>query len=152
MGYCSDPLNGAQEARRVKDKALTDFRYGHLVTTSSRSPIPPSTAPSARVGPLASGVTGFHDVTGGDGRCVLQGPEHIHRSFAAEAGVPALPMAVRGTRAILRPEHHFPRRGTVDIIVGEAVRPLGTGWAAAVALQRAKRDAVLHLSGEPDVE
>jgi hypothetical protein len=24
MGYCSDPLNGVQEARRVKDKALTD--------------------------------------------------------------------------------------------------------------------------------
>jgi 1-acyl-sn-glycerol-3-phosphate acyltransferase len=71
---------------------------------------------------------------------------------AAEAGVPALPVAVRGTRAILRPEHHFPRRGAVDIIVGEPIRPSGAGWAAAVELQRAARDAVLHLSGEPDVE
>ncbi len=24
MGYCADQLNGVQEARRVKDKALTD--------------------------------------------------------------------------------------------------------------------------------
>jgi 1-acyl-sn-glycerol-3-phosphate acyltransferase len=71
---------------------------------------------------------------------------------AAEAGVPALPVAVHGTRAILRPEHHFPRRGTVDIVVGEPIRPSGAGWAAAVELQRAARDAVLHLSGEPDAE
>ena len=27
-----------------------------------------------------------------------------------------------------------------------------TDWAAAVGLQRAARDAVLRLSGEPDVE
>ncbi len=35
-----------------------------LVTTSSQSPVPPSTA-STRVGPPASGVTDFRDVTGG---------------------------------------------------------------------------------------
>src|ERR1700760_2616225 len=41
------------------------FRYGYLVTPSSQSPVPPSTAPPTRVRPLASGVTDFHDVTGG---------------------------------------------------------------------------------------
>jgi 1-acyl-sn-glycerol-3-phosphate acyltransferase len=71
---------------------------------------------------------------------------------AAEAGVPVVPVAIRGTRAILRPEHHFPRRGSVDITIGAPVQPIGTDWVAAVKLQRAVRDAVLRLSGEPDVE
>lgn len=71
---------------------------------------------------------------------------------AAEAGVPAVPVAIRGTRAILRPEHHFPRRGAVDIVIGDPVRPSGTDWAAATKLQRAARNAVLRLSGEQDGE
>jgi 1-acyl-sn-glycerol-3-phosphate acyltransferase len=71
---------------------------------------------------------------------------------AAQAGVPAVPIAIRGTRAMLRPEHHFPRRGAVDITIGRPVQPLGTDWTAAVGLQRAARAAVLRLSGEPDVE
>jgi 1-acyl-sn-glycerol-3-phosphate acyltransferase len=71
---------------------------------------------------------------------------------AAQTGVPVVPVAIRGTRTILRPQHHFPRRGAVDITVGESIRPSGTDWAAAVELQRAVRNAVLELSGEPDVE
>jgi 1-acyl-sn-glycerol-3-phosphate acyltransferase len=71
---------------------------------------------------------------------------------AAQAGVPAVPVAIRGTRAILRPEHQFPRRGAVDITIGGPVQPAGTDWAAAVKLQRTAREAVLRLSGEPDVE
>ena len=54
------------------------FRYGYLVTTSSQSPVPPSTAPSTRVGPPASGVTDFHDLTGG----VYKARERIHRGVA----------------------------------------------------------------------
>ena len=71
---------------------------------------------------------------------------------AARAGVPVVPVAIRGTRAILRPEHHFPRWGAVDITIGQPVQPVGTDWAAAVGLQRKARDAVLRLSAEPDVE
>ena len=71
---------------------------------------------------------------------------------AAETGVPVVPVGIRGTRTILRPEHHFPRRGAVDIAVGEPIWPSGTDWAAAVELQHAARNAVLDLSGEPDVE
>lgn len=71
---------------------------------------------------------------------------------AAEAGVPVVPLAIRGTRAILRPEHHFPRKGAVDIVVAEPIQPTGTDWAAAVGLQRVARDAILHICGEPDVE
>lgn len=71
---------------------------------------------------------------------------------AAQAGAPAVPIAIGGTRAILRPGHRFPRRGVVDITIGAPIRPLGTDWAAAVELQRGAREAVLRLSGEPDVE
>jgi 1-acyl-sn-glycerol-3-phosphate acyltransferase len=71
---------------------------------------------------------------------------------AAQSGVPVVPVAIRGTRTILRPEHRFPRRGAVDIAAGEPIWPSGTEWAAAVELQRAARNAVLDLSGEPDVE
>jgi 1-acyl-sn-glycerol-3-phosphate acyltransferase len=73
-------------------------------------------------------------------------------AVAAQSGVPVVPVAIRGTRTILRPEHHFPRRGAVDIAVGEPIRTSGTDWAAAVELQHAARNAVLGLSGEPDVE
>jgi 1-acyl-sn-glycerol-3-phosphate acyltransferase len=71
---------------------------------------------------------------------------------AAQTGVPGVPIAIRGTRTILRPEHHFPRRGAIDITVGEPIWPSGTDWAAAIELQRAARNAILRLSGEPDVE
>ena len=71
---------------------------------------------------------------------------------AARTGVAVAPVGIRGTRTILRPEHHFPRRGAIDITVGEPIRPSGDSWTAAVELQRATRNAVLALSGEPDVE
>ncbi|ORV61533.1 acyl-phosphate glycerol 3-phosphate acyltransferase [Mycobacterium europaeum] len=71
---------------------------------------------------------------------------------AAQTGVPVAPVAIRGTRTVLRPEHHFPRRGAIDITVGEPINPSGNSWTAAVELQRAVREAVLRLSGEPDVE
>ncbi|WP_102417934.1 AMP-binding protein [Mycobacterium sp. 4858] len=71
---------------------------------------------------------------------------------AARTGVAVTPVGIRGTRTILRPEHHFPRHGAIDITVGEPIRPSGNSWTAAVELQRAAREAILLLSGEPDVE
>ena len=71
---------------------------------------------------------------------------------AAQAGVPAIPLAIRGTRAMYRPEHRFPQRGAIDIAIGQPVEAMGTDWAAAVRLQHAAREAVLRLSGETDVE
>ncbi len=73
-------------------------------------------------------------------------------AVAAQTGVPVVPVAIRGTRTILRPEHHFPRRGAVEIVVAPPIRSSGTDWAAAVELQRAARKVVLDLSGEADVE
>src|ERR671932_425471 len=74
-------------ARRERQRALQSwsslersrssrtFRYGYLVTTSPQSRAPPSTAPSQRVRPPASGVAHFRGVTGG----VYKARERIHR-------------------------------------------------------------------------
>ena len=45
---------------------------------------------------------------------------------AADTGAPVVAVAIRGTRTILQPEHHFPRRGAIDIVVGEPIWPSGT--------------------------
>ena len=53
------------------------FRYGYLVTTSPQLSVPPSAAPSWKVGSLTSGVTNSHGVTGG----VYKTRERIHRDI-----------------------------------------------------------------------
>ncbi|WP_245998717.1 AMP-binding protein [Nocardia pseudobrasiliensis] len=71
---------------------------------------------------------------------------------AAQAAAPVLPVGIRGTRTILRPEHGYPRRGAIAIALAHPLRAANTDWTEAVRLQRTARDAVLHLSGEPDIE
>jgi 1-acyl-sn-glycerol-3-phosphate acyltransferase len=70
---------------------------------------------------------------------------------AARAGVPVVPIAVQGTRPILRPGHRFPRHGTIHVVVDAPLQPTGTDWAAAVHLQHAARASILHHCGEPDL-
>ena len=53
------------------------FRYGYLVTTSPQLSDLPSTAPSLKVGSLASGISDSHGVTGG----VYKTRERIHRGI-----------------------------------------------------------------------
>lgn len=71
---------------------------------------------------------------------------------AAQAGVPIVPIAIRGTRSILQPGHRFVRRGAIHVAVEHPVQPMGTDWAAAVALQHATRATILRRCGEPDIE
>jgi 1-acyl-sn-glycerol-3-phosphate acyltransferase len=70
---------------------------------------------------------------------------------AAEAGVPVVPVTIRGSRSILRAGSWFPHAGTVSVRVGEPVMPAGTDWAAAVQLRDAARAAILHHVAEPDL-
>ena len=51
---------------------------------------------------------------------------------AAEAGVPVVPVSIRGTRSILRDGHWFPRRGIITVTIGKPIAPEGRGWAAAI--------------------
>ena len=70
---------------------------------------------------------------------------------AAEAGVPVVPVTIRGTRSILRDGQWFPRHGTIGVTVGPALRPDGTDWAAAVRLRDTARAEILRHCGEPDL-
>ncbi len=83
-------------------------------------------------------------------------PFHMGAFAAAvEAGVPVLPITIRGTRSMLRSESGFPRRGTITVVVG---KPLDPGqaktadlWAASVQLRDAVRLEILRHCGEPDL-
>lgn len=76
---------------------------------------------------------------------------------AAEAGVPVVPIAIRGTRSILRNRSWLPRRGSIQIHVGQPIEPPPTGaagtdaWSAAVTLRDAARAHILKHCGEPDL-
>jgi len=75
----------------------------------------------------------------------------ITRRLAAEAGVPIVPVTIRGTRSILRPDQWFPRRGTVAVTIGTPAPPEGADWAAAIRLRDAARAEILRHCGEPDL-
>jgi 1-acyl-sn-glycerol-3-phosphate acyltransferase len=70
---------------------------------------------------------------------------------AAEAGVPVVPLTIRGTRSILRPDHWFPRRGTIGITISRPILPGAADWAAALKLRDAARAEILRHCGEPDL-
>lgn len=71
--------------------------------------------------------------------------------IAAAADMPVLPVAVRGTRSVLRDGDWFPRRGVIQILAGPLIRPEGKDWTAAVALRNRARAEILARCGEPDL-
>ena len=72
-------------------------------------------------------------------------------SIACAAGADVRPIAIRGTRSILRGEQWFPRRGGVNVEVLEPVEPGGQDFAAAIKLRDRVRQAILAHCGEPDM-
>jgi 1-acyl-sn-glycerol-3-phosphate acyltransferase len=70
---------------------------------------------------------------------------------AAQAGIPAVPVTIRGTRMILRCDQWFPRRGRISVKVGEPLFPDGNDFDAAVRLRDRCRAIILERSGEPDL-
>ena len=71
---------------------------------------------------------------------------------ATDAGVPIVPVGIRGSRDVVRPGGRLPRHGAVRVAVGDPIAPAGRGWAATLALRDQARTAILTLSGEPDLE
>ena len=78
--------------------------------------------------------------------------------IAAEAGVPVIPIAIRGTRSILRADNWLPRRGSIHIDIGPAIRPRDIekkagkdSWKVAIALREQCRKSILRHCGEPDL-
>jgi 1-acyl-sn-glycerol-3-phosphate acyltransferase len=70
---------------------------------------------------------------------------------AAQAGIPVVPIALRGIRSVLRDGTWYLRRAAVTVNIGAPVAPEGEDWAAAVKLRDAVRADILRHCGEPDL-
>ncbi|MGR4870663.1 AMP-binding protein [Variovorax sp. LARHSF232] len=71
-------------------------------------------------------------------------------SAAAQAGVPVVPVTIRGTRSVLRDGQWFPRRVPIDVMVSAPIRPDGDDWSASIRLRDAVRAEILNRCAEPD--
>ncbi len=72
-------------------------------------------------------------------------------SVAAKAGVPVVPVAIRGARSMLRGSDWFPYRGAASIRFGAAIRPAGSEWRDVMLLRDQVRAEILRHCGEPDL-
>jgi acyl carrier protein len=73
---------------------------------------------------------------------------------AAKTGLPIVPIAIRGSRSILRGSTKRPQRSAIAISIGEPIFPqLATKdtWDQAIALRDAARAHILRHCGEPDL-
>ena len=75
---------------------------------------------------------------------------------AAESGLPIVPIAIRGTRTVLRDGSWFPRYGQIDIQVGEPIRipaekRADDNWNQVLWLHDETRKYILHHCGEQDL-
>ncbi len=72
---------------------------------------------------------------------------------AARSGRAIVPIAIHGTRSILRAGSWLPRRGAVRVVIGDPVAPDAAlpEWPGAIALRDAARRHILGHCGEPDL-
>jgi len=77
---------------------------------------------------------------------------------AVRTSMPVIPIAIRGTRSILRAGSWFPRHGTISVTIGQPISPdtVAGGpkqdtWTAALALRDNTRQWILMHCGEPDL-
>jgi acyl carrier protein len=91
-------------------------------------------------------------------------PFHLGAFFiAAKTNLPVVPIAIRGTRSILRADTWLPNQGTIQVIVGDPIIPYtllakdtkittdSDLWSLAKQLRDAARKQILKNSGEPDL-
>ena len=71
-------------------------------------------------------------------------------AVATQAAVPVVPIAIRGTRSVLRDGQWLPRRGKIAVEIGEALMPEKADFTAAVKLRDHARAFILDHCGEPD--
>lgn len=71
---------------------------------------------------------------------------------AADAGCPVIPLALKGTRRMLRDGQLIPRRGSVSLWVGDPLLPAGASFRDLVALRDAAREIIGAQSGEVILE
>ena len=72
-------------------------------------------------------------------------------AIAARAGVPVVPVAIRGVRSMLRGDDWFPYRGAAGITFCAPIRPAGPEWRHVMLLRDEVRRTILQHCGEPDL-
>ena len=71
---------------------------------------------------------------------------------AVETGTPVVPVAIRGTRAVLRDKTWIPRPGPIAFEIGAPIAPAGSEWRDVVALRDQVADYVAERCGEPRLD
>ena len=82
-------------------------------------------------------------------------PFHMGAFLAAvKSHRPVVPITIRGSRSMLRERNWFPRRGEIEMIIGDpiAVEPGDDEWQIATRLKDKVRAEILSNCGEPDLE
>jgi hypothetical protein len=70
---------------------------------------------------------------------------------AAQAKAPLVPVAIRGTRSLLRSGQWFPRWAALRVTIGTPLTSQGSDWSAIIKLRDEARGQILGLCGEPDL-
>jgi 1-acyl-sn-glycerol-3-phosphate acyltransferase len=68
---------------------------------------------------------------------------------AAETGTPVAPLALRGTRRVLRDGVWLPRPGHIHLWIGPAIVPESRAWNAVLTLRERTAEAIAAHCGEP---
>ncbi|MBV1786633.1 AMP-binding protein [Marinobacterium sp. D7] len=73
---------------------------------------------------------------------------------AVDAGIPVIPVAISGTRSILRGQRWYGYRGEICVVIGIPLYPdkEGERWTRALTLRDAARAHILRHCHEPDLE
>jgi 1-acyl-sn-glycerol-3-phosphate acyltransferase len=78
---------------------------------------------------------------------------------AARLSLPIIPVAIRGTRSILRSDSWFPRHGSITVRIGSPIYPVSSPadsnkdfWTIALSLRHKTRQWLLSHCGEPNLE
>jgi 1-acyl-sn-glycerol-3-phosphate acyltransferase len=72
--------------------------------------------------------------------------------IAVETGVPIVPIALAGTRRVLRPGTRLPKPGPIELWIGEPIAPTGSDWRSMVELRDRVVDAIAGHCGEPRMD
>jgi 1-acyl-sn-glycerol-3-phosphate acyltransferase len=71
---------------------------------------------------------------------------------AAETGRPVVPLALRGTRHVLRDGRWLPRPGPISLWIGEPAWPASKGWEAVLDLRDRTVESIAARCGEPRLD
>ncbi|HLF41269.1 MAG TPA: 1-acyl-sn-glycerol-3-phosphate acyltransferase, partial [Acidimicrobiia bacterium] len=72
-------------------------------------------------------------------------------TVAAEAHLPVVPVAIRGTRAVVAPGQRSAHPGVVQVIVAPPLAAEQASWDEVLQLRQNARAAILEHCGEPDL-